>query len=104
MDKEQIKQELKMAYKEREYKQEMLNFVDRDFVDVVIYEIKAIDCKIKALKNMLDKKSKFDYCGVDYSDYKESNREYWNNYLRGLSNAFIPLKKESSATKLNDSL
>jgi len=104
MDKEQIKQELKMAYKEREYKQEMLNFVDRDFVDVVIYEIKAIDCKIESLKKMLDKKPEVDYCGVDYCDCKEGNRAYWNNYLRGLSNAFIPLKKESSATKLNDSL
>ena len=50
LTKEQIAEELKMAYAEKQYKEDMLNYVDKDFVDVVAYEIKAIDCKMKALR------------------------------------------------------
>lgn len=98
MDKEQIKQELKIAYKEREYKQEMLNFVDRDFVDVVIYEIKAIDCKIEALKNMLEDKNEIQQI---------KTADFWNKHIESFMNMAVNIKnvkKESPATKLNDSL
>lgn len=53
MTKEQLKQELLMAYAERQEKETMLNYVADDFVDVVTYELKAVDCKIKALLNRI---------------------------------------------------
>lgn len=54
MTKEQLKQELLMAYMERQEKETMLNFVADDFVDVVTYELKANECKIKALKKRIE--------------------------------------------------
>ena len=54
MTKEQLKQELLIAYTERQEKETMLNFVADDFVDVVTYELKAVDCKIKALLNRIN--------------------------------------------------
>ena len=54
MTKEQLKQELLMAYAERQQLEEMFNLVAEDFVDVVIYELKANNCKIKALKKRLE--------------------------------------------------
>lgn len=54
MTKEQLKQELLIAYAERQEKGTMLNFVADDFVDVVTYELKAVDCKIKALLNRIN--------------------------------------------------
>ena len=54
MTKEQLKQELLIAYAERQEKETMLNFVADDFVDVVTYELKAVDCKIKALLNRIN--------------------------------------------------
>lgn len=53
MTKEQLKQELLIAYAERQEKETMLNFVADDFVDVVTYELKAVDCKIQALLNRI---------------------------------------------------
>ena len=53
MTKEQLKQELLMAYAERQEKETMLNYVADDFVDVVTYELKANECKIKALLNRI---------------------------------------------------
>lgn len=55
MTKEQLKQELLMAYMERQEKETMLNFVADDFVDVVTYELKANECKIKALKKRIER-------------------------------------------------
>ena len=54
MTKEQLKQELLIAYAERQEKEAMLNFVADDFVDVVTYELKAVDCKIQALLNRIN--------------------------------------------------
>jgi hypothetical protein len=54
MTKEQLKQELLMAYVERQQLDEMFNLVAEDFVDVVIYERKANDCKIRALKRRIE--------------------------------------------------
>jgi hypothetical protein len=54
MTKEQLKQELLIAYAERQEKETMLNFVADDFVDVVTYELKANECKIKALKQRIE--------------------------------------------------
>lgn len=59
MTKEQLKQELLIAIAEREEKETMLNFVADDFVDVVTYELKAVDCKIRALLNRI-KQAKMD--------------------------------------------
>jgi len=59
MTKEQLKQELLIAYAERQEKETMLNFVADDFVDVVTYELKAVDCKIQALLNRI-KQAKMD--------------------------------------------
>ena len=54
MTKEQLKQELLMAYAERVEKESMLNFVADDFVDVVTYELKANECKINALRKRIE--------------------------------------------------
>ena len=54
MTKEQLKQELLMAYVERLQLDEMFNLVAEDFVDVVIYKRKANDCMIRALKRRIE--------------------------------------------------
>ena len=54
MTKEQLKQELLMAYAERQQLEEMFNLVAEDFVDVVIYKRKANDCMIRALKRRIE--------------------------------------------------
>jgi hypothetical protein len=54
MTKEQLKQELLIAYAERQEKETMLNFVADDFVDVVTYELKANECKINALRKRIE--------------------------------------------------
>lgn len=54
MTKEQLKQELLMAYVERQQLDEMFNLVAEDFVDVVIYKRKANDCMIRALKRRIE--------------------------------------------------
>lgn len=54
MTKDQLKQELLMAYVERQQLEEMFNFVAEDFIDVVSYQIKASNCKIKALKKRIE--------------------------------------------------
>ena len=54
MTKDQLKQELLMAYVERQQLEEMFNFVAEDFIDVVAYQIKASNCKIKALKKRIE--------------------------------------------------
>ena len=54
MTKEQLKQELLMTYMERQEKETMLNFVADDFVDVLTYELKANECKIKALLKRIE--------------------------------------------------
>ena len=54
MTKEQLKQELLMAYVERQQLDEMFNLVAEDFIDVVIYKRKANDCMIRALKRRIE--------------------------------------------------
>ena len=54
MTKEQLKQELLMAYMERQEKETMFNMVADDFVDVITYELKAVDCKINALLKRIE--------------------------------------------------
>ena len=43
-----------MAYVERQQKEEMFNLVPEDFVDVITYELKANECKIKALMKRIE--------------------------------------------------
>ena len=54
MTKEQLKQELQLAYIERQQKEEMFNLVAEDFTDVITYELKANECKIRALKKRIE--------------------------------------------------
>ena len=54
MTKEQLRQELQLAYLERQQKEEMFNLVAEDFIDVFTYELKANECKIRALKKRLE--------------------------------------------------
>lgn len=54
MTKEQLRQELQLAYVERQQKEEMFNLVAEDFIDVITYELKANECKIRALKKRLE--------------------------------------------------
>lgn len=54
MTKEQLRQELQLAYVERQQKEEMFNLVAEDFIDVITFELKANECKIRALKKRLE--------------------------------------------------
>lgn len=42
------------AMKERKCKESQLNYVAKDFEESVIYELKALDSKIKALKKRVE--------------------------------------------------
>ncbi len=75
MNQQQIEAELRSAYKELRYKQDMLNYADRDFVAVVAYEIKAVELKIEALKKKLEMMKN------EVEEPKENNRSFWNNYI-----------------------
>lgn len=88
LTKEQIAQELKMTYAEKQCKEDMLNYVDKDFVDVVSYELKAIDCKIAALKKMYEK--------AEYKE-KEKASKFWSGYILSCMNVPVGAKKEVSA-------
>ena len=90
LTKDQIAEELKMAYAEKEYKEDMLNYVDKDFVDVVAYEIKAIDCKMKALRNMYDKAEETP---------KEKASKFWSGYILGCMQVPVGIKKETAVDK-----
>ena len=54
MTKEQLRQELQLAYVERQQKEEMFNLVAEDFIDVITFELKANESKIRALKKRLE--------------------------------------------------
>lgn len=54
MTKEQLRQELQLAYAERQQLEEVFNLVEEDFTDVIIYKLKANQCMIKALKKRLE--------------------------------------------------
>ena len=90
MTKDEIAQELKMAYAEKEYKEDMLNYVDKDFIDVVAYEIKAIDCKMKALRKM--------YENVEESK-KEKASKFWSGYILSCMQVPVGVKKETAVAK-----
>jgi hypothetical protein len=53
MTKDQLKQELLMAYVERQQLEEMFNLVDEDFSEAITYKLKANDCVINALKKRI---------------------------------------------------
>lgn len=90
LTKDQIAEELKMAYAEKEYKEDMLNYVDKDFVDVVAYEIKAIDCKMKALRKMYDKAEETP---------KEKTSKFWSGYILSCMQVPVGVKKETAVGK-----
>jgi hypothetical protein len=54
MTKEQLRQELQLAYAERQQLEEVFNLVEEDFTDVIIYKLKANQCMIKTLKKKLE--------------------------------------------------
>lgn len=54
MTKEQLRQELQLAYAERQQLEEIFNLVEEDFTDVIIYKLKANQCMIKALKKRIE--------------------------------------------------
>jgi hydroxymethylpyrimidine pyrophosphatase-like HAD family hydrolase len=90
LTKDQIAEELKMAYAEKEYKEDMLNYVDKDFVDVVAYEIKAIDFKMKALRNMYDKAEETP---------KEKASKFWSGYILSCMQVPVGVKKDTAVGK-----
>jgi hypothetical protein len=90
LTKDQIAEELKMAYAEKEYKEDMLNYVDRDFVDVVTYEIKAINCKLEALRKMYDKAEETP---------KEKASKFWSGYILSCMQVPVGVKKETAVDK-----
>ena len=90
LTKDQIAEELKMAYAEKEYKEDMLNYVDKDFVDVVTYEIKAINCKLEALRKMYDKAEETP---------KEKASKFWSGYILSCMQVPVGVKKETAVGK-----
>ena len=90
LTKDQIAEELKMAYAEKEYKEDMLNYVDKDFVDVVTYEIKAINCKLEALRKMYDNAEETP---------KEKASKFWSGYILSCMQVPVGVKKETAVGK-----
>lgn len=87
--KEQIKQELKMAYAEKQYKEDMLNYADKDFIDTVVLEIKALDCKISSLRKMYD----------NAEESKEKASKFWSRYILSCVQVPVGVKKETAVSK-----
>ena len=92
LTKDQIAEELKMAYAEKEYKEDMLNYVDKDFVDVVAYEIKAINCKLEALRKMYDN-------AEDEKPTKKEMSKFWSGYILSCMQVPIGIKKDTAVGK-----
>ena len=73
------RQLLREAMQERAIKKKQLDFADKDFVESIIYEIKALDSKIEVLKKGAEVE--------ENEDQKEMER--WRNlildYLRSLN-------------------
>ena len=91
LTKDQIAEELKMAYAEKEYKEDMLNYVDKDFVDVVAYEIKAINCKLEALRKMYD--------ATEEETPKAKASKFWSGYILSCMQVPVGAKKETAVGK-----
>ena len=91
LTKDQIAEELKMAYAEKEYKEDMLNYVDKDFVDVVAYEIKAINCKLEALRKMYD--------NAEEEIPKAKASKFWSGYILSCMQVPVGAKKETAVGK-----
>lgn len=73
------RQLLREAMQERAIKKKQLDFADKDFVESIIYEIKALDSKIEVLKKRTE---------VEENE-EQKEMERWRNlildYLRSLN-------------------
>jgi hypothetical protein len=83
LTKEQIGEELKMAYVELRLKEDMLNYADEDFIEAISYEIKAIESKIKALKRRYNEVP------------QETASEYWTKFVFDI----VGIKKDTAVAK-----
>ena len=91
LTKDQIAEELRMAYAEKEYKEDMLNYVDKDFVDVVAYEIKAINCKLDALRKMYD--------AAEEETPKAKASKFWSGCILSCMQVPVGIKKDTAVAK-----
>ncbi len=88
LTKEQIAEELRMAYAELRVKEDMQNYADSDFIESISYEIKALESKIAALINRYKKAS--------FSDKKEASN-FWTNFMFEITG----IKKDTAVGKHN---
>ena len=92
MNKEQIEDELRLAYVKKLEKENLLNYVDKDFVDVLAYELKAIDCKISALRKMYDN-------AEDEKPTKKEMSKFWSGYILSCMQVPVGIKKDTAVGK-----
>ena len=88
LTKEQIGEELKMAYVELRQKEDMLNYADEDFIETISLEIKAVESRIKALKRRYNQMSK-------EQTKQETASEYWTKFVFDI----VGIKKDTAVAK-----
>lgn len=90
MNKEQIAEELKMAYAELRCKEDMMNYADEDFVQVIAYEIKALEIKIGILKKRYESVKE---------DSQEKTSKFWSEFI--LECLPMSIKKDTASRTTN---
>ena len=90
MNKEQIAEELKMAYAKKKWQEDMFNYVDKDFIDSVSYEMKATESRISALRSMYDNAEETP---------KEKASKFWSGYILSCMQVPVGVKKETAVAK-----
>lgn len=88
LTKEQIGEELKMAYVELRQKEDMLNYADEDFIETISLEIKAVESRIKALKRRYNQMPK-------EQTRQETASEYWTKFVFDI----VGIKKDTAVAK-----
>lgn len=105
LTKDQIAEELKMAYAKKKWQEEMYNYVDKDLLDSFSYEMQATEAKISALLKMYDNAEDEEpsKCGGWYVfqsgiDAKEMSKQ-WSNYILSCVGTHKIIKKDTAVGK-----
>lgn len=95
MTKEQIEQEIWEARKERNAKEDKLNYVTKPkYHDALSHEIIALTYRIEGLKEELKE--------LENKSSQEKNCEFWNGYIRStmlVPIGLIGIKKDTAVGK-----
>ena len=92
MTKKEIGEDLKMAYAKKKWQEEMYNYVDPAFVDVMSYEMKATECKTEVLRKMYDE-------AEDEKPTKKEMSKFWSGYILSCMQVPVGVKKETAVGK-----